>query len=148
MIEALHGGTYNLNAGVTNNGGQGGNLGTIEAAAGGTINIAGGVPNLADATIEADGRGSEVDFSILSSFGNTVGNAGSIVAEHHGTVTFDDAQVFNAGGTIEAEHHGAIQLFDTTITGGTLETDRSGIIEAPTEHHVRGRHPCRRQFRG
>ena len=47
-----------------------------------------------------------------------------------GTIYFTDSTVNNAGGTIAAIGAGSvIQLADTTIKGGTLFTDLSGLIE-------------------
>src|SRR6202451_82007 len=154
------------NGGGGGGGGDGGgNYGTIEAINGGTVDINGGITNYAGATIEALGSGSTVDFSeqdtqnlgTIKACGadatvefthGMLENSDLIVAENGGAITLasilltnDSGAVFEAtqggsitwntggvtnDGKIEADHNGTI-TFDGTIG---ITNDSDGVIEA------------------
>ena len=87
--------------------------------------------NGADGIVEAQGRGSEIDFSH-----SHIANGGLIEAKSGGVVSFD-------GGTVDNTHQGAndgvdrgraagarLSSFATrTVIGGTLQTGYGGVIE-------------------
>jgi probable HAF family extracellular repeat protein len=84
--------------------------------------------NLSGGVIDATGGTLSIDT------GHTVTNSGTLEATNGGTLQIYDG-VSNADGTIQAEDGGSsVQLFDITITGGTLTTgdaasNDGGVIE-------------------
>jgi len=66
------------------------------------------------------------DLATLSFCSDQVGNAGTIAAEYHGTVSFHDATVWNDPcAVIQATCGGTVQLFDVTLTN-----DHGAAVEA------------------
>ena len=124
LVEAVNGGTVELKNGLKNY------AGTVEAigsdsvtAVTTTIAISGDVIN--DAKIEATGFGAQVN--ITNSDASE--NAGTIIAENHGTITLSAVQLENDhGATVEA-NRGTINFFGGTITNdGTFKSDHQGAI--------------------
>ena len=95
---------------------------TVEALGGGaSVTIDDGVSIGSGATVEASGTGASVYITNVS--GPVVTNAGTVLAEEGGAVTFFDVQVENASGTLEATGAGSlISLSTADIVGGMLET--------------------------
>ena len=130
-ITADGGGTITFDHGcVTNNG-------AIEAQDGSSITFEHDhVVNTAGTNLDGNGIGA-FDGGSVTFTDSCIDNTGFIRASvgggddgSAGTVYFTDSTVNNAGGTISAVGAGAIvQLADTTIKGGTLFTDLSGLIE-------------------
>jgi hypothetical protein len=144
-VKAAYGGTVTINVADIDNTGDGGNYGKIEAIAGGTLAIVGDAFNASGAKIEASGRHSQVEFS-SGDYLTGVDNEGTIIAEHHGSVSFDNVGVDNEAdgedrGKIEADGHGSKVKFDHD------HVDNSGHIEAKHggevsfyESHVDNKH--------
>ncbi len=142
-IEADNG-TVVINNNIGGGGGgsaSGGNFGTIEAINGGTVDINGGITNRAGATIEANDPGSTVDFSegqtknlgTIEATGvdaqvnftsGMVDNFNLIIAESDGAISFISVMITNeAGAMVEATSGGSIGW----MTGGV---DNSGTFDA------------------
>ncbi|SPE44372.1 exported hypothetical protein [Candidatus Sulfotelmatobacter sp. SbA7] len=60
----------------------------------------------------------------------TVANTGTLEATSGATLALDDGTITNTGGTIHADPASIVSLYDLTVSGGTLTTTGSGIIEA------------------
>ncbi len=95
-----------------------------------------GLFNDTGATITAKDHGIVAFFETKNSTAGIM-NGGTIRAEDHGVVAFVDVGVgesggvMNAGGLIEAIGCGArVDLADSTIVGGTLQTRDGGVIDA------------------
>ena len=86
-------GTFILNVADTGSG-EGGNYHTAKAVSGGTFTVNGSMANWSDATITATGRGSTFNF-LSGDYTTDVLNEGTIVAEHRGSVSFNDVRVHN-----------------------------------------------------
>jgi archaellum component FlaF (FlaF/FlaG flagellin family) len=156
-IEADNG-TVVINNNIGGGGGgsaSGGNFGTIEAINGGTVDINGGITNRAGATIEAVGSGSTVDFSEqpTENLGTIIADGGTVSLTggytNYGTIETADCGVINIDinnnnglnyGTIEALH-GTINItanisasnhgFLIAGAGGTINFDRVGTVNNP-----------------
>ncbi len=100
--------------------------GRIEASYGGFVTFDGvRVANDCGAVIEAKDA-----CSVVSIACSMVDNAGTIEARHGGSIVIAYTMVHNAGGLIEADGCGStIDLIDTTIRHGTLETKAGGLIQ-------------------
>ena len=110
---------------------------TIQASLGGLIKIDNSeIINQHDSFITA-GVGGEITLAH-----DCITNTGASTIEAKGrdsTVNLEHAFVANDGGTIAAlARNAVVNLFDSTIVGGTLETDHGGVIETvtgPEGHH-------------
>jgi hypothetical protein len=121
------------------------NAGLMEATLGGTLEIDSRLRNSAmvvadkdsDVTLDAhvhnksggeilaDGDNAQVEF-----LNDSVRNQGTFDANHHGTLLFDGATVWNASGVMNAEHHGVIELTDgATIIDGTINVHDNSILD-------------------
>jgi probable HAF family extracellular repeat protein/uncharacterized repeat protein (TIGR03803 family) len=134
-MEAVHGGSFTINVALNPDydGSGGGNTGTMEALSGGTLAIIGDMLNASGATIKAVGCDSTVDFSNNTNFtnDNLIDNGGTILAAHHGAVSFDGVEIGNNDGTIAAYGSGStVQLSNVGIGGGTLTTDDPTVGDA------------------
>ncbi len=92
-----------------------------------TLQVDGPVRIDASATIEVSGSAAAATF-----LGDQIGNAGTMSALDGGTMSFIGATVFNQGegATITADGSGSVvDLSNTTIHGGTLETSSGGLIQ-------------------
>jgi hypothetical protein len=120
------GGTFTLN--VADSGAGGGNFHTMKAVSGGTFTINGSVANWSDATITASGHGSTFNF-LNGAYLTGVDNEGSILAEHHGIVSFGHVGIEN-NGTIDADG-GKINFDHSQIyNGGLIEATGGGTLDA------------------
>lgn len=84
------------------------------------------ITNQADGIIDADQPGAS-----LIIFPNVAGlaNTGTIQASAGGILNLQMGTFTNTGGVIQALDGSAVQLYASTITGGTLATNGSGVIE-------------------
>ena len=124
LVEAVNGGTVDLNNGIKNHAGRVEAIGSDSVTTvTTTITIDGDVIN--NATIEATGFGAQIN--IANSDASE--NAGTIIAENHGTITLSAVELENDhGATVEA-NRGTINFFGGTITNdGTFESDHQGAI--------------------
>ncbi len=141
-VEAIYGGTVDLNKGIKNHAGTVEAIGSDSVTAVTTaITVNGDVIN--DAKIEATGFGAQINISNSDSSEN----AGTIIAENHGTITLSSVQLENdhcatveangatidyTGGTItndgtfKSDHQGAIFIGSNTI----VHNDGTGVFEA------------------
>ena len=127
------GGTFTLN--VADLGAGGGNFHKMEAVSGGTFTINGSVANWSDATITASGHGSTFNF-LNGAYLTGVDNEGSILAEHHGIVSFGHVGIEN-NGTIDADG-GKINFDHSQIyNGGLIEATGGGTLDAQSRQHPR-----------
>ena len=130
-ITADGGGTITFDHGCVTN------SGAIEAQDGSSITFEHDhVVNSAGTNLDGNGIGA-FDSGTITFTDSCIDNTGFIRASFGGgddgsagTIYFTDSTVNNDGGTISAVGTGTIvQLADTTIKGGTLFTDLSGLIE-------------------
>ena len=130
-ITADGGGTITFDYGCVTN------SGAIEAQDGSSITFEHDhVVNTAGTNLDGNGIGA-FDGGSITFTDSCVDNTGFIRAftgggddGSAGTIYFTDSTVNNAGGTISAIGKGTVvQLADTTIKGGTLFTDLSGVIQ-------------------
>jgi fibronectin-binding autotransporter adhesin len=142
LVEAVDGGTVDVKNGINNHGGTVEAIGSDSVTAVTTaITVNGDVIN--DAKIEATGFGAQINISNSDSSEN----AGTIIAENHGTITLSSVQLENdqdakveangatinyTGGTItndgtfKSDHQGAIFIGSNTI----VHNDGTGVFEA------------------
>ena len=129
LLEAVNGGTIDLKNGLNNHASLN-QVDTVEAigsdsvtAVTTTITISGDVIN--DATIEATGFGAQINIANSDSSEN----AGTIVAEDHGTITLSSVQLENDHGACVEANGGTINFFGGAITNdGTFKSDHQGAI--------------------
>jgi hypothetical protein len=60
----------------------------------------------------------------------TFGNAGTLEATNGATMALDNGTITNTGGTIHADANSLVQLYNLTISGGTLTTSGTGKFQA------------------
>ncbi len=117
--------------------------------------LAGTVLTVGDQTIEGEGSIGEntigiinsatgvVDANVATSVLNVdasndgVDNDGVMKATNEGTLRFSGSDVDNAGGLIEAEADSAVTFNSSTISGGTLNTTSTGILNVEGSSNVR-----------
>jgi hypothetical protein len=61
---------------------------------------------------------------------STVKNTGALEATNGATLELDNGTITNTGGVIHADPASTVSLYTSTVSGGTLTTSGTGIIEA------------------
>ena len=118
LMEATLGGTLEINSRLRNSG-------MVVADKNSDVTLDAHVHNKSGGEILADGDNAQVEF-----LNDSVRNQGTFDADHHGTLLFDGATVWNASGVMNAEHHGVIELTDgATIIDGTINVHDNSTLD-------------------
>jgi fibronectin-binding autotransporter adhesin len=67
---------------------------------------------------------------LLITASGTVTNTGTLEATNGATLELDNGTITNTGGVIHADSASIVSLYGATVSGGTLTTSGTGIIEA------------------